>query len=448
MFYKIISCDETQESLIISKDFAQKYINENTKSINICAGQRKQNIKVQISSNLDANTLKISEKILEYLLIPVDLFYQINIQDNCINIGPIIGILITKKNRDLTKDRLKRLLLYTLHYKEFNGLMCVFSWDGIDFKSKVINGYYFKYDNITKSGFWKKGIIPIPGVVYNRTLLTKLKIKKLKEILNNKLFNSLQLNKLDFWSMAKKSNLLSNNIPRTKLLLSIEDLDKMLEKYDYVYLKPVSSSLARGLIRLHKSVGNYCFQINDNPYPVAVSSGETAFNYFNRIKHNQQYLVQQGINSIKFENRYIDFRVIMQKNETLEWKCTKIVAKVGKQNGICSNFKEDGYALTFEEVFIKVLKLEDKEINNIRNKLINICNNLCKMLDETGENFGDIGIDAAIDDKLNIWILEANTRQDHKIILSLEDKRSFHETKSNPIKYAVALSSFNFYMSS
>ncbi|MCM0650038.1 YheC/YheD family protein [Clostridium swellfunianum] len=445
MFYRIVSCDRTEESLIVSKDFEKKYLNENIKIINICAGQRKQNIKVQISSNLDDYTLEISSDILEYLLIPLDVFYQVNIQDNCINIGPIIGLLITKHNRDLTKGMLKRLLLYTLHYEKFNGLICVFSWEGIEFISKVIKGFYFKYDNSTKSGFWKEGIIPFPNVVYNRTLLTKFKIQKLKENVNNKLFNSLQLNKLDFWRMAEKSNLVSNNIPDTKLLSSIEDLDKMLEKYDYVYLKPIGSSLARGLIRVHKSEGSYCFQINDNPYPVLVQSGETAFNYFNRIKHKQQYLVQQGINSIKFENRYIDFRVIMQKNETLEWKCTKIVAKIGKQNGICSNFKEDGYALTFEEVFIRVLKLEDKEINNIKTKLINICNNLCKMFDETGENFGDLGIDAAIDDKLNIWILEANTRQDHKIILPLKDRKSFHETKSNPIKYAVASSSFNIY---
>lgn len=445
MFYRIVSCHETEESLIVSKDFGKKYLDENIKSINICAGQRKQNIKVQISSNLDANTLKISKKILEYLLIPLDFFYQISIQDDRMNIGPIIGLLITKKNCDLTKYKLKRLLLYTLYYEKFNGLICVFSWEGIDFKSKVIKGYYFKYDNSTKSGFWKKGTIPFPDVVYNRTLLPKLKIQKLKEIVNNKLFNSLQLNKLDFWNIAEKSNLVSNNIPDTKLLSSIEDLDEMLEKYDYVYLKPVSSSLARGLIRVHKSEGNYCFQINDNPYQVVVSSGKTAFNYFNRIKHNQQYLVQQGINSIKFENRYIDFRVIMQKNETLEWKCTNIVAKVGRQNGICSNFMEEGYVLTFEEVFTTVLKLEDKEICNIKNKLINICNNVCKMLDETDENFGDIGIDAAIDDKLNIWILETNTRHDHKIILSLKDKKSFYELKSNPIKYAVALSGFTIY---
>ena len=445
MFYRIISCDETEEGLIVSKDFGGKYLSENSKSINICAGQRRQNIKVEISLKVKANTLKISKKILEYLLVPLDFFYQISIQANCINIGPIIGLLITKKNCGLNKGRLKRLLLYTLHYEKFNGLLCVFSWEGIDFKSKIINGYYFKYDNITKSGFWKKGIIPFPDVVYNRTLLTRLKIKKLKEILNNKLFNSLQLNKLEFWNMAEKSKLVSNNIPETKLLSSIEDINKMIEKYDYVYLKPVSSSLARGLIRVHKLEDNYSFQINDNPYPVVVHGGETAFNYFNRIKHNQQYLVQQGINSIKFENRYIDFRVIMQKNETLEWKCTNIVAKVGKQNGICSNFKEDGYALTFEEVFDKVLKLEDEKIYNIKNKLINICNILCKMLDETGENFGDMGIDAAIDDKLNIWILEANTRHDHKIVLSLKDKEAYHEIKSNPIKYAVALSGFNIY---
>lgn len=448
MFYRIVSCDETEESLIVSEDFRGKYLDKNIRSINICAGQRKQNVKVQISLNIDANTLKISKKILEYLLIPLDVFYQIIIQDNCINIGPIIGLLITKKNCDFTKYRLKRLLLYTLYYEKFNGLICIFSWEGIDFKSKVIKGYYFKYDNSTESGFWKKGTIPLSDVIYNRTLVSRLKIQKLKEIVNNKLFNSLHINKLEFWNMAKKSKLVSNNIPDTKLLSSIEDLDIMLEKYDYVYLKPVSSSLARGIIRVHKSEGNYCFQVNDNPYPVVISSGETAFNYFNRIKHKQQYLVQRGINSIKFENRYIDFRIIMQKNETLEWKCTKIVAKIGKQNGICSNFMEDGYALTFEEVFIKVLKLGDKEIYNIKNKLINLCNNLCKMLDETGENFGDIGIDAAIDDKLNIWILEANTRHDHKIVLSLNDKQSFREIKSNTIKYAVALSSFSIYKDS
>lgn len=442
-FYRIVPCDETEASLMVSNNFWEKHLDKNAKSINVRAGQRKQNAKVKASSGLDANTLKISRNVLEHLSIPLDLSYQISIQDDCMNIGPVIGLLASSKDSGLTESKLKRLLSHASCYEKFNGLTCVFSWEGIDFNNKAIKGYYFKKDEGSKCGFWKKGTMPIPDVVYNRTLLPNLKIQKLKRIVNNKLFNSLRLDKLSFWNMAGKSKLVSGSIPVTKLLSSMEDLDEMLEKHERVYLKPVSGSLAKGLIRVHKSEGNYCFQINDNPYPVAIRSGEAAFNYFNRIKQGQQYVVQQAVNSIKFENRYVDFRVIMQKDETLKWQCVKIVAKIGKENGICSNFKDGGYALTFEEAFVKVLGMADEEIHDMKMKLIDACNNACRMLDETGENFADIGIDAAIDDELNIWILEVNTRHDHKMVLSLKDKKSFQEVRSNPIKHAVALSGFN-----
>jgi hypothetical protein len=443
MFYRILLDSKQKGNIYISYDFNSIYTQDNTTSVNITAGSKTIKVNLVLVSELGKDEIKISKDVLNYLSIPSNLLYQIKTDKENIIIGPVIGLLMAKENSKLTEKKLGSQLIYTELYESFKGLLYVFSWESIDFKQSLIEGYYYESNYDHSEGCWKKGIFPFPNAIYNRILLSKVKAIKLKEAVGNKIFNSFRFNKLDFFNMSTNCEKARKHLPETRLFISMDDVDEMLQGYTSIYLKPINGTLAKGLIKVSKEADNYLFRINENPNAVVIGDKKIAMNYFNRIKYEQQYLVQQGINTLNFEGRHTDFRVIMQKSENMQWECTAIVARLGKEEGICSNFVDSGYVLGFEEVFSRFSELSVEDILAKKNEVVNVCKETCEMLDNTGENYGDFGIDVAIDKGYNIWIIEVNSRHAHNIVIPLKDEKLFYEIKRNPIKYAIALSGFN-----
>jgi hypothetical protein len=443
MFYRILSHPNQRGNIYVSHDFNSIYAQDNTSSININAGSKTIKVNLVLVSDLGKDEIKISVDVLNYLSIPTNLLYQIKTDKENITIGPVIGLLMAKENSKLTEKKLDNQLIYTELYESFKGLLYVFSFEDIDFKESLIEGYYYEPNYYDKKGYWKKGVFPFPSAIYNRILLSKVKEKKLKEALGNKIFNSSRFNKLDFYNMSTNCEKVRKHLPETRLFSSMDEIDEMLQSYDAIYLKPINGTLAKGLIKVSKEGYNYLFRINENPNAVVIGDKKIAINYFNRIKYGKQYLIQQGINTLNFEGRHTDFRVIMQKDEKMQWQCTAIVARLGKEEGICSNFVSYGYALSFEEVFSRFSEISNEDILVKKNEVINVCTETCEMLDNTGENYGDFGIDVAIDTDYDVWIIEVNNRHAHNIVIPLNDEKLFYEIKRNPIKYAVALSGFN-----
>jgi hypothetical protein len=153
-------------------------------------------------------------------------------------------------------------------------------------------------------------------------------------------------------------------------------------------------------------------------------------------------LVQQAIHSLKFQSRNTHLRVIMQKNETMRWNCIGIISYMGKVGGICTIYPDGWYGLSFGKFIKKFIPKDDQSISKIEQKVIDVCYKTCKMLDSTGGNYGDVGIDVIVDEDFRIWILEVNKRHNQRTPLAINNVQMFNNVKINPIKYAVALSGF------
>lgn len=441
MLCRIISNEGIRGKVFIPKKMMNRQVFANRNSVVISAGVNKETVEVIIRTDINENEIIIAQDVFKALSIPGNLSYQIKIEKNTIKLGPVIGLLMASDKERLTRGRLRKLLDYCYIYPETHGLIIALSADGIDFDKQQVKGYYYNPDNEGKELPWEEGVFPMPDSIFQRVDVSEDIRSNLKKATNNRLFNSKYFNKWDFWNMVSNTELQVDCLPDTRLLTSIKDIDHMLLRHNEVYMKPINGTLSRGIYKVRNINGVYEF-LDKEGNAVSVNSKEEAQTHVSEITGGYRYLVQQAIKPIKVEGRHLDFRVIMQKDQTMAWSCTGIVAFIGRQGDICTNW---GSVSTFERILRRYFNLSQKQIFKKKQEVISKCRQACEILDSKGENFGDLGFDVIIDENLKPWILEANKRHYHTVPLWISDYQTFYAVKAKPIMYAVALSGFEVY---
>jgi hypothetical protein len=120
LFYKIASHDPGSGEIIIPKPlFSQAGFIYPT-FITLHSGMKKLRALARVSRACPVYTLFISGDILEKLLLPKDISYQLIIEGTDIHLGPVIGLLFGKEESRLTGWRLKKALEHTSIYPHMN----------------------------------------------------------------------------------------------------------------------------------------------------------------------------------------------------------------------------------------------------------------------------------------------------------------------------------------
>lgn len=440
MLYKIIQNKVYEGRVYLPKDLSAASMHEAFSFTKICAGLKECAVQTFIRPSLKSDEIEISSDVLSMLSIPGDLPYQIKFVENSLILGPVIGLLLDYANKDLTERQLKNYLPYTLLYEKTGGLIIVFSSEGINFDDKAIEGFYYK----PEESQWVKAVLPFPQAIFRRIFLADDTIEKLQSLTGGRMFNNHYFSKWKFWSVASRYPSLAEYLPNTKLLTSISDIDEMFKSFDSLFLKPIHGTLGIGLVRIQKQNDLYIFKEKDLNKPVLTLNKEEASKFISDMMSRNSYIIQQNIDLLKFEDRYSDFRVIMQKDNTLNWKCTGIVVSMGAPGGLCSNYQESSSRyLSFENFFLTYLSLSGKEIQAKKCEIIELCKKVCNVLDLEMGNYGDVGIDVGLDVSLKPWVFEVNERHYHLMPMLIDDRQTYSKIKRNAVKYLVALSGFN-----
>jgi hypothetical protein len=460
MFYRILQDTESNNTLFVSKSFGEINNLSGFKYVSVSAGLRNLRVGLRMLDGIKEDVLVFSKDIIDNLLIPIDIKYQVSCFDNNLKIGPVIGYLVAKSKISLQNSiefvKNQETLTYcpssgfcrssTVAYPGIQGLFYVFCSEGIDIKNNTVEGYYYN-PNYTNTGeMWKEGVLPLPSSVFKRAFMFKDKNrKKLMDLTGNRVFNSYWRSKLDFWRTASKDTYIKNHTPYTMVFRSFDNLEKMLSAFKTVYLKLNLGCFAQGLIRVTKSENSYLIQRASEEDPNIFESKEDAYRYLSEKIRNRSYLIQQGVETLTYNEGTTIFRVIMQKDDSLKWKCTGICPRVGNASGISTNYAPASYVFTFESFLKEVLNLDDESIKEKKQELLDLCFRLCNMSDTTGGHFADAGIDIALDKSLKLWVFEINDGHHHYVPLKIKDEKMYYEVKSNILRYACALCGFKYY---
>lgn len=408
----------------------------------LCFGMRKCYVDINISDEIEDKVVFISKNSIEYLHLPSYLYYEIRVKENEIMLGPCIGILAWKEEESITERRLKRMLNYAVEYKSISGAIIVFALDSVDTENRLIKGHCYNPQN----QLWEEGIFPYPSAIYRRIGLSDFWKNHFLTTIGDKMFNSYYFDKWEMYNWLSDDKLLKNHLPYTILYERNKDIINMLKKYKKILVKPISGMQGKRifLISYENDKFYFYYRENDENKKVVLNSTKEVIEFSAQFFTFKKYIIQEYIDLLKYNDRVIDFRVIVQKNENNIWSCNGIVGRMGEKQSIVSNISSNGTASELSQLFKDVLQVSEEETFLIRKRIITFAISVCKAIDRCGINTGTVGVDVGVDVNNHLWLIEMNTRDpDPTIALDINDRLMFLKVKSAPLFYAKYLSGFN-----
>jgi glutathione synthase/RimK-type ligase-like ATP-grasp enzyme len=437
-----IKSHNTKESVMfINEQLAIKLNITKKKRGIISFGMKKNYVDIEISTEVTETEISLSQNIIENLYIPTYPLFEVRVTGNEIIIGPCIGILASHKYEDITKGRLKEISMNTLAYSRIRGAVITFSLDKVNKNKQLVEGYCYNPEKQS----WDTGVFPYPSAIYRRTALNDKWMNHFLTAIGDSVFSNYSFDKWDTHKWFSNEPEIEPFLPKTKIYNSKEDILEMLKTHKVIYVKPSFGMKGFGVVRISKDNGKVSLQYREDGENknIIVERTEDLGKTFETLFHYGGYIIQQGLDLIRFDGGIVDFRCVMQKNEACKWICNGIIARIGAKESVVSNISSGGAALPGLRVMKEALNIPEEERFVLRERIISLCIKVCKALDEYGYNFGSLGLDIGIDKNQNIWLIEVNNRKPHPAVaLRAGDIPTYYTILNGPLHYAKGLAGF------
>jgi len=441
--------------ITVPKRFFQNLQIEPEANITVRAGMISVPSRLEIKRDL-AQPFKLSPDLAQFLHVKKDRRMQIRYDknENLLQIGPFIGILVNglPNKSEYNPKSLQAELIYLSEIgQNMPAEIFIFTPSCIDWPSKTTRGYVYK--RITaNNGVWVESRYPLPDVVYDRipsrAIEARENIKsarrRLMKIEGLKYFNPSFLNKWKVYKLLIANEDLSQYLPETKLLNRI-NLSHMLDDHKVVFIKPSNGSLGKGIVKARKDKntglinGLFGFQ---RIRRIKADSAEQFLKKISSITKNKSYIVQQGIDLIKYQNSTFDLRIIFQKNGQGKWMISKKFVRVAAPGSSITNLSSGGRTERSRTVLNHIFKFDKNLIAEKNREMLKLCEMIADTLEPNNENiFGELGLDIGIDKNGRLWLIEVNSKP-RKTTQSEMSQKIVYNTFHRPLEYAVYLAGF------
>lgn len=317
-----------------------------------------------------------------------------------------------------------------------------------NFKLSPTQAMGYSYNFKTKS--WKKELLPLPHVIYNRIPYRKFEqLPEVQPILQSCLrhksihfFNPSFFNKWTLFEWLNKSKETGPFIPATQKLTNSDDLEKLLLKHSSLYLKPIRGKAGKGIMKVSRIIEKtsktqkYQLSVQDKTksHISRYTSVPQLWAQINQMMVTQDYIMQQAIPLSLYKQRPFDLRVLVQKNSKGLWSVAGVGARLAGKLSITTHVPRGG---SIDDP-IKLLSAgfgaaESKKIlQRARSASLLIAKQIGKA---SGSNLGEMSLDLGVDTTGQIWFFEANSKP-----MKFDEPHIRKQSLDNLINYCIHLS--------
>ena len=385
------------------------------------AGNRSLAVQAQIDpvgSSDSAHLLKVSPAAARALNIPAYSHRILRESEKGIKIGPIVAILTSGKPSETTTNVRAGRLYKQLILQGWKQGIFIYSFfpQDISWGRGLIHGHTF-----TPNGKWISGSFPIPDVVYNRILYRSTEnqraVQKLLDGFDKHpgvyLFNRRFLNKWEVFKVLEQDSQARFWLPETTPF-SGTSLQSLLHRHKELFLKPCHSSKGQGILKVER-IGGGGFRYGRTEWKgknwiYVPNYHRLHMRLRQSVDYPRRYILKQGIELARLDDRVFDLRAQAQKNRQGEWVLTGVGVRVAARNRFVTHVPNGGSRANFHTV-IKEVFPTSKLQNSIEQELHKICRIVPGVLEEgLSIPLGILSLDIGVDSSGRLWILEINSK--------------------------------------
>jgi hypothetical protein len=271
----------------------------------------------------------------------------------------------------------------------------------------------------------------IPAVIHNRAMpfsysgLKKLVLLKKQSIVFNA---KTRYNKDQIHRLLLQSPQIKPYLPKSDRF-NKHTLDNMTKEFPALYIKPVNSSIGRGIIKI-SWVNASLWKITTLQKHWIVPQSRLYLSLKNHIGE-RRYLIQQAISLAKYEGNPFDLRVSVQRNGEGNWQITGISGKVARNGRHVTNVAQGGLVVPYEKLLTSCQFTVPEVKQAVENLSIQIAEYVGSRL-----FVADLGLDIGLDEQGNPYFIEMNGRDLRYSFKKADLLHEWHKTYENPILYA------------
>lgn len=186
-------------------------------------------------------------------------------------------------------------------------------------------------------------------------------------------------------------------------------LNKFLESYQAVFIKPQYGSMGNGIFVIKKQESGYLLEFYDDGEKISSSAKglNECLEFIKKNAYSRNNIIQEAINGLRVDGNVFDVRVIMI-HDGQSWHMLSQI-RVGAAGKELSNLSQGGECYTTQEILGKALPAQRlapvlEKINVVSTKIANL------LKEKYGESFDEIALDLMIDRQENIVLAELNVK--------------------------------------
>lgn len=439
--YTIKTDSNNYSDLTISPKTAEQINIIYKKQAYVRFGCRRYYVNIKISEYVPDNVIVLSKDIVSDLNLPDYILYEVLVNKNEIIVGPFIGLLLKKEDKDFTVSCLKKLLIYAKNYNVLNGAIVIFALDKVDSVNLLIEGFFYN----PQSDSWQRGTFPYPSAIYRKIGLNDQWKNHFLTVIGDCVFNNHYFNKWHMYKWLSTSNIAGPHLPCTIFYSSSNDVMNMLKKFDKVYIKPASGLKGHGIVQASMNGDSIVLRYREKGenHEIVLNNTDEACAYIDKRFTDREYIVQQGIELLRHDGKVVDFRCVVQKDQWNKWECMAVFGRCGDNGSVVSNISSGGAAFYGEELLKKTLSSSHKHAKKVRKSIEYLAVKTCHELDQCGINCGFLGLDIGVDFDGSLWLIEINNRDPCLLYaLDVNDEELYFKLKTQPLYYAKYLAGF------
>ncbi|WNR42123.1 YheC/YheD family endospore coat-associated protein [Paenibacillus roseipurpureus] len=275
--------------------------------------------------------------------------------------------------------------------------------------------------------------LPIPKVIHNRamtlTMSSQRKIQQMAKI--SHIFNGqTRYDKLFIHRLLRKQKDATDFLPKT-ITCSFNNLIKALLTYPSFFVKPTSSSVGKGILRV-TAMPDAKWQVCWQDQVPRLLDAQKTYDFILQKTRGKKYLIQEAISLAMHEGRPYDLRVTVQRGDRGVWQVSGIAGKVAAKDRHVTNLARGGTAMRCETLFVASGFDPRKKREEVEQAALQIAESLSGQI----PSISDVGMDIGIDDQGDIWLIEVNGRDQRYQYKHLKLDKTFYRTYETPMQYA------------